>query len=182
MTDAIPRVFYFVIRPIMPKIHMMVPGVLFNFVPHSKHERSDHIPRADRNAMQARDAGTPDEIDQEGFSLVAEMMCRCHYLIAVFRSDLFKPVIAEFPGCHLDGDPFKFCHFQGAKPCRVEWNIHARCYFLDELFVVVTLSSSKAKVAMGNSKMVTGLTDQVSHDHGIHSSTNGEQHRFAGVE
>jgi hypothetical protein len=172
VSDFIPGIIGFEIRQIFPVRNAPEGDVFPNLFFRDGQEWSDDPALHDRNSSGSAETGSPDQIEDQGFGLVIQVMGGGNLMIPVLVGDFAQPVIPEIPGRFLDPFPRFLRLSPGVKRNTVYWKAESGTVGTDQGFIQIGFFAPEFKIHVAGGKVQIERLEQGYQAHGIHPATD----------
>ena len=155
-------------------------GILQNLLARGKQQRTHHRTPLLRNARQATQPRTPQQVDKEGLDRVIGMVRHRNGRISLRDAQLLKPGIAQTTSCHLHRLARTLHLGLGIEAAVVVRHTILRRHTRYELLILIALGTAQTEIAMRHTDPIARLDKQRQHDHRIDTARDGQQQPILG--
>ena len=132
------------------------------------------------DAVETRDTGAAEEVEEEGFDGIVAMMSRSDVAERVLVTEVEEVVIPQMTGGFFNAPVMQSGKFTGIEVGSKEVHAHFLSELTDELLVAVAVAGAEVEIAMRDGERDGGAMEEVGHAHRVATATDGQQHLRAG--
>ena len=173
--DLVAQVFGRAVRRIFPVGNVLCYGVFEDVLARSEHQRADQLPGMGGDARQTPQAGAAQQVDEEGFDRVVDVVGDGYHRVTVLAAQFVEPGVAQPPCGHFHRFARALHLAFGVEAFVVPGHAVLLRLAAYEFLVLFALHAPQLEIAVGHADAIAASHEEREHDHRVHAARNGQQ-------
>ena len=173
--DLVAQVFGRAVRRIFPVGNVLCYGVFEDVLARSEHQRADQLPGMGGDPRQTPQAGAAQQVDEEGFDRVVDVVGDGYHRVTVLAAQFVEPGVAQPPCGHFHRFARALHLAFGVEAFVVPGHAVLLRLAAYEFLVLFALHAPQLEIAVGHADAIAASHEEREHDHRVHAARNGQQ-------